>query len=152
MLRTVLVLTTAVAGGLISSSSNSYMNSYERSPLQPPWYMFIVIWVVIYVLYAIVWEYLGLNNYIPQWLDMLFAVNMFLNFLWVYLFFGLGNVLGSQIVIIILLIMTFFQAFAILFFSYVRTQWNGLCSLALFFYGSWLIIATILNFSSKINV
>lgn len=77
--------------------------------------------------------------------DILFAFSIFLNLLWVLLFFGAHNIMLSRIVIVTLLLVVLYQAF-------VMWQENkALNAFLLLIYVSWLICATGLNFETRLR-
>jgi tryptophan-rich sensory protein len=148
--RWIIVLIVLIVGALITRNSMKSgwykKENIRESDHQPPSYMFGIVWFVIYVIYAFSWEYL-VNKHMPLWLDILFGINMILNLAWIWIFFGLGDVELSRYIIVLLLILTLFQAYSV--WNFVETkkyQWTGVCTFGLLIYSSWLICATVLNF------
>lgn len=145
------VLTVAVLGSALTSqglNSDGY-RSLELSSKQPPSWAFGVAWTVIYTTYAAVWA-----TYVKTAAGhALFATNMALNLLWVWLFFGSKTFTeqtlnASRIVILALLALTVGQA------AYMWTSpkitGNALPTFILLVYASWLVVATGLNFGAKL--
>lgn len=114
--RTLVVLFVFILGTLITIKSMKngwYKNSNILvSSSQPPSYVFSIVWIFLYALYTIIWEYLAKHK-LPKWLNTLFIINMVLNLSWVYAFFGYGDIALSKIIILLLLILTLYQAYAI---------------------------------------
>ena len=73
---------------------------------------------------------------------------MVLNLSWVYAFFGYGDIALSKIIILLLLILTLYQAYAIK--QYTKNKWSGVCAFSMLFYAAWLTVATGLNFDIKL--
>ena len=146
--RILIVLIVFIVGTVITVQSMKngwYRNSgVQVSKSQPPGYVFSVVWIFLYTIYAIIWEYLA-EHKLPKWINTLFIINMILNLAWTWVFFGCGDIFLSKIIILLLLILTFYQAYAV--YTYTKTKWTDVCATCLFlFYGGWLTIATALNF------
>ena len=93
--------------GVVSSLLSFFgMNGYEllKKPLlTPPGFIFPIVWTILYILmgyssYLIYNE----NNYHSDCCLKIYAINLFVNFLWSPIFFGLGLRLFSLIWIIVL--------------------------------------------------
>lgn len=152
--RWIIVLFVLILGALITRNSMKSgwykKENYEESNHQPPSYMFGIVWFCIYLIYAFSWEYL-VKKCMPFWLDVLFGINMILNLSWVWIFFGLGDIELSRYIIVLLLILTAFQAYAV--WNNVHTkkcEWVGVTTFGLLIYTSWLICATALNFEFRL--
>jgi benzodiazapine receptor len=150
--RTLIVLLVFIIGTLVTIKSMKngwYKNSgIIVSKSQPPNYVFSVVWIFLYILYTVIWEYLAKHK-LPKWLNTLFIINMVLNLAWTFVFFGYGDVPFSKVIILLLLILTFYQAYAI--WKYTKAKWSGACAFSMLFYGAWLTAATGLNFDIKLN-
>jgi len=127
-------------GGWYKSSGITVSKSQPRN------YVFSLVWIFLYTIYAIIWQYLA-NHKLPDWLNVLFAFNMVLNLTWVWIFFTCGDIPFSQFIILALLVLTFYQSYAIL--KYTDTKYSELCSFGMLLYAFWLVAATGLNFSVK---
>lgn len=123
-------------------------NVIEISINSPPKWVFGLVWLILYIEFGIIWLYI--YKYVDKYINILFIINLFLNFLWVLLFFGFGNFLFSNIVIILSFLLTFFLGY---------TLWNNppiynnkpliyisLCVYGLFIYFGWIFITIRLIF------
>ncbi len=89
--------------GLISMSGFKEFNSLTKPFLSLPGFLFPIIWTILYVLmgigsYLIYME----NNYHSSCCLKIYAINLFVNFLWSPIFFGLNLRLFALIWIIVL--------------------------------------------------
>ena len=89
--------------GLISIGGIKEFNSLTKPFLAPPGFIFPIVWTILYVLMGIS-SYLiyNENDYQSSFCLKIYALNLFINFLWSPIFFGLGLRLFSFIWIIIL--------------------------------------------------
>ncbi len=89
--------------GLISIAGIKSFNSLKSPFLSPPGFIFPIVWTILYVLMGIS-SYLiyNENDYQSSFCLKIYALNLFINFLWSPIFFGLGLRLFSFIWIIIL--------------------------------------------------
>ena len=78
----ILVLVTFAAGSLSSTQIDSWYLSLNKAPLNPPGYVFGIVWPILYLLMAIV-GYLNSNQ-----IFKLFMIQLFLNGIWSWLFFA----------------------------------------------------------------
>ena len=151
--RAIFVLIILIVSVIITMKSMKdgiYATSFTKSPHQPPNYVFSIVWTTIYVTYAIGWEYL-IRNGMPSWLNTLYVINMLLNLGWTVAYFYYGNELLAKYIIIVLLLLTLFQSYAV--WNYVpATKYTSLSSLSLLVYASWLTIASGLLWESKFTV
>ena len=77
----ILVLITFVTGSLSSTQIDSWYLSLNKAPLNPPGYVFGLVWPILYLLMAIV-SYLNSNQIFKP-----FVIQLFLNGIWSWLFF-----------------------------------------------------------------
>jgi tryptophan-rich sensory protein len=136
----IIVSIVAVINSMISSKNLKWFNSKEviRSPHTPPGYVFGIVWTFIYIAFTYVW--ITSSNELG---DNLFLISIFLNFLWVFVFFGQHEFNLSRYIILALLLVTIYQA---------GQQWyinNTVGTFIMLVYCSWLICATGLNFETK---
>ena len=89
--------------GLISMGGIKNFNSLIKPFLSPPGFIFPIVWTILYILMAIS-SYLiyNENDYYSSFSLKIYALNLFVNFLWSPLFFGLGLRLFSFIWIVVL--------------------------------------------------
>lgn len=89
-----------------SGASDMWYNTINKSALTPDGWVFAVVWVVLYFLLGVA-LFLIMNNdktrYNKTKAYSLFFVQMVLNALWTYLFFGLHLVGAALIVLLVLL-------------------------------------------------
>lgn len=78
----ILVLFTFAAGSLSSTQIDSWYFSLNKAPLNPPGYVFGIVWPILYLLMAIV-GYLNSNKIFRP-----FVIQLFLNGIWSWLFFA----------------------------------------------------------------
>lgn len=125
--------------GLLSMSGIKAFDLLNKPPLTPPGFIFAIVWPILYILMGIssylVYEE---NAYQSSCCLKIYAINLFVNFLWSPLFFGLGLRLFSLIWIILLDIVVIYM---ILCFYKVNKK-------AAYYqipYLVWIIFATYLN-------
>lgn len=92
----------AVAGILTRNSMTTY-NSLNQPALSPPGWLFPVVWTILYILMGVS-SYLVATSPSPKKREalMLYALQLFLNFIWSPIFFGLGNYVLAFLVLIVL--------------------------------------------------
>ena len=78
----ILVLFTFAAGSLSSTQIDSWYFSLNKAPLNPPGYVFGIVWPILYLLMSIV-GYLNSNKIFRP-----FVIQLFLNGIWSWLFFA----------------------------------------------------------------
>ena len=88
--------------GLITSGSMDY-NMLQKPPFAPPGAVFPIVWTILYILMGyssyLIYES---NDYHSECCLKIYALNLFVNFLWSPIFFGLNLRLFGLIWIIIL--------------------------------------------------
>ena len=89
--------------GLLSMSGIKEFDSLVKPLLSPPGFIFPIVWTILYVLMGIS-SYIiyNENDYQSSCCLKIYAINLFVNFLWSPIFFGLNLRLFSFIWIIIL--------------------------------------------------
>lgn len=90
------------AGG----SFSAFYQSLEQPPLAPPGWLFPVVWSILYALMGIS-AYLisGSNRAGRKTALLLYGLQLFANFLWTPVFFGLKSLSGAAAVVIVMLIL-----------------------------------------------
>ena len=133
-------------GGMMSASVNSALNGWfstlEKPFLNPPNYVFMPVWTVLYVSLSIfVWmiDRQPHSDLILQ-ARRLFVWQLVLNFFWTPVFFGLHSIIGGLIVLLIL----DYLVFRLVSVSF---QINKTCGFIIMPYFLWLLYATYLNIS-----
>lgn len=141
----IIVVFVAITGGVISNISikKGWYSAGVHTNI-PPNYVFFVVWTLLYIIYFLVWNYLA--NKVDIWINILFFFNMLVNLFWVYIFFAKGDVMFSQLIILILIILTVVQI-SIVYSLRKKLIYYRWCILGLVLYLIWLCIATYLNFS-----
>lgn len=96
-----------ISAFIIRDSTDIYP-TLERPPLSPPPWLFPVAWTVLYILMGISLYLIRVNNtvYEKRTAYILFAVQLFLNFIWSPIFFVGERYLLSLLVLIALVIIT----------------------------------------------
>ena len=89
--------------GLLSLGGIKAFDSLVKPPLSPPGFIFPIVWTILYVLMGIS-SYLIYkeNDYHSNCCLKIYLINLFVNFLWTPLFFGLNLRLFSFIWILLL--------------------------------------------------
>jgi tryptophan-rich sensory protein len=138
-----LSLVVSVAGGLVTASSvTTWYPTLQKPPFNPPNWIFGPVWTTLYILMATaawrVWlkERQRLSN-LPM---LLYGVQLALNFLWSFLFFGLQTI-GFALVNIVVLLM------AIVATTIVFWRADKVSGLLFAPYLAWVSFATALNAS-----
>ena len=128
-----------IVSGLLSINGIKSFDLLKKAPLTPPGFIFSIIWPILYILMGIS-SYLiyNENDYHTNCCLKIYAINLFINFLWSPIFFGLGLRLFSFIWIIVLDIVVIFM---ILCFYKV----NKKAAYLQIPYFIWLLFATYLN-------
>ena len=127
-----------LTGFLGSSSTTSQINSWystiQKAPFNPPNWVFGPAWTILYILMAISLYLVWQKGKFP----LIFIIQLFLNFLWSYIFFGLHLPLLAFIDIILLWI---FILLTIINFTAI----NKTAAYLLYPYLGWVSFASILN-------
>ncbi len=114
-----------------------------KPPFTPPDWLFAPVWMVLYIMMGIsvflIWCE-GFENDEVKWGIGLFAIQLVLNVLWSFVFFGLNSIIGGLVVIIALW-------FAILFTMLHFFRVTAFAGWLLIPYFVWVSFATILNYS-----
>lgn len=131
-----LVILPLVLGIIVSAfvDFNIY-GSLNKPDLAPPAVVFPIVWTILYVLMGVS-LYMNRNNKKNM---VTFFIQLMLNYLWVFVFFGMQSWLGGFIVIILLDVM-------ILYTILEFYKENKLSAYMLIPYLLWCIFASYLNF------
>ena len=104
-------------GGFSAFLTKDNMNIYEEintPPLSPPAFLFPVVWTVLYVLMGVSSAFIWLNR--SEYKDtadkglLIYAVNLFFNFVWSLIFFNFRTYLFAFIWLIAMLILIILTA------------------------------------------
>jgi len=135
-----------IIGGIISASVNSSVNvwyeSLNKPFLNPPNFVFMPIWTLLYISLAVFIWMIDRQPYSPLviYAKKLFIWQLILNFLWTPIFFGMQNILAGLIVLLVL----DYLVFRLISVSF---QINKTCAYIILPYFCWLLFATYLNTS-----
>lgn len=89
--------------GLLSMGGMREFNTLIKPLLAPPGFLFPIVWTILYVLMGISSYYIYTeNDYHSNCCLKIYAINLFVNFLWSPIFFGLNLRLFALIWIILL--------------------------------------------------
>ena len=133
-----------LVGGLSALITSGNMDLYSRinePPFAPPGWLFPVVWTILYVLMGVS-AYLVWNSdaiyYKKQRAFVLFAAQLFLNFIWSPVFFNMQKFLTALIILTVLLVSTILMTVAF----YKISKAAGLLQIP---YILWLAFAWYLN-------
>lgn len=95
-------LSALISGGNFSE----FYSSLEQPPFAPPGWLFPVMWSILYALMGVsaylIWES---GNTRRKGAIILYGAQLFANFLWTPVFFGLKSLKGATVVVVIMLIL-----------------------------------------------
>ena len=108
----VICLLIGVLGSVATRSSlASWYEGLKKPPFNPPNWIFAPVWTFLYVLMAIAgWRIWNIDVSKREGLRFLFAIQLFLNGVWPFLFFGLRNPAVVLVGIVLLWIFIFILA------------------------------------------
>ena len=135
-----------VIGGLMSATINSALPGWfanlEKPFLNPPNYVFMPVWTLLYVSLAIFIWLIDRQPHSPLVVKArrLFVWQLILNFFWTPIFFGLHSIWGGLIILLII----DYLVFRLISISF---KINKFCALIILPYFLWLLFATYLNLS-----
>jgi benzodiazapine receptor len=147
------ILVCQVAGGIgalfTTSSIPTWYATLNKPSFTPPSWIFGPVWTVLYLMMGIaaflVWRK-GLNDPQVKTALIIFVVQLALNALWSFLFFGLRSPLAGLVDIVLLWV---FIMLTIVLFIRIST----IAGLLLIPYLLWVSFATVLNFAIwRLNV
>lgn len=96
-------LAVGLVSGILTKNSMTMYNTLNQPALSPPGWVFPVVWTILYIL-------MGVSSYLiatspsqkKQEALLLYAIQLFLNFIWSPIFFGLGNYFLAFLVLVLL--------------------------------------------------
>ena len=113
----------------------------RSSKKEPPPFVFSVIWTLLFLIYGLSWEYI-MRHHVPDYIDLLFWVNLVLPLVWVYVYFVYQDKTWSKIILAIMIVVMYCQIYTIWFhFPDVYPNYFAVVELGLCVYISWLLIA-----------
>ena len=142
--KLIIIIIIPLIVGFISSmlSLNGFktFNLLDKAPLTPPSWVFIVVWTILYILMGIssylIYEKNDLNSDTAL---KVYALSLFINFLWTPVFFGLKLRLFALIIIILLDLLV---AYTIYCYHKIKKE----AAYLQIPYLIWVLFATYLNF------
>lgn len=126
----------------MQSSITTWYPEIKKPSFNPPNWVFAPVWTMLFIMMGIaagmIWNKLESNKELVKKGLLFFTIQLLLNALWSYLFFGLNNILLALIEIILL--------WLIIYETYhVFKQIDKKASYLLIPYLAWVGFATILN-------
>jgi len=126
-----------IIGSIATSSSvKTWFLTINKPSFQPPPWIFAPVWTLLFLLMGISLYFVWNKKNDIRW----FWIQLFLNILWSYLFFGLKNPTLAVFEIILLW-------FAVLINIIIFWRYNKKASILLLPYLAWVSFASFLNFS-----
>ncbi len=96
----------ALSGIISGRNFKVFYNSLNQPPFAPPGWLFPVMWVILYALMGIsAWLIHQTEHPQRKSALILYFIQLFVNFLWSPVFFGLQSLAGATVVILLLLIL-----------------------------------------------
>ena len=148
-LRIITVIMTCLAVGYLSSivtqeNIPTWFASINKPSFNPPNWVFAPVWTLLYIMmgYAAgrIWNKIDIHEAIVKKAFLFFLIQLALNALWSYLFFGLHNPMLASFEIIILWLM--------IYETYIQfKKIDKIAAYLLVPYLAWVSFATILTFS-----
>jgi translocator protein len=143
---TLSILTCNIVGGigaLVTNPNSAWFVSLTKPGFQPPNWLFGPVWTLLYTLMGISFYLLfknGLNTPLQKRALALFIVQLCLNSLWSFLYFGWHQIGLAAIEIVLMLVAICVCAYSF----YVQHKVSGLLFIP---YIIWVSFATVLNIS-----
>lgn len=105
-------LTVGYLSSIVTQSSiQTWYPTIEKPSFNPPNWVFAPVWTLLFILMGIaaglVWDKFTANRELVKKGMLFFGVQLALNALWSYLFFGLNNILLASIEIVLLLLIIY---------------------------------------------
>lgn len=131
-----------LSSNVTQSSIKTWYPTIEKPIFNPPSWVFAPVWTILYIMMGVaagmVWNKLESNKELVKKGLLFFTVQLLLNALWSYLFFGLNNILLAFLEIILL--------WLIMYETYnIFKQIDKKASYLLIPYLAWVGFATILT-------
>ena len=131
-----------IGGAITASSVDTWYQTLEKPPFNPPDWVFAPVWTAIYILMGIaawlVWRRGSFQ--VTGKAFVVFALQLGLNLTWSFLFFGLQLIDLALVEIVILL-------FTIITNTIIFWRLDRLAGLLFVPYAAWVAFATVLNSS-----
>src|SRR6478672_2879949 len=149
IIRIVLVVMTCLVVGYLSGmvtreSITTWYPTLEKPVFNPPNWLFAPVWTILYAMMGVagglVWNHLETEREAVKKAFLFFIIQLGLNAMWSYLFFGLHNPLLALIEIVLLWLMIFET------YSQFK-KIDRIAGMLLVPYLAWVAFATVLNAS-----
>jgi tryptophan-rich sensory protein len=130
------------SGIVTKAAITTWYPTLEKPSFNPPNWIFAPVWSMLYIMMGIaaglVWDRIEFEKELVKKALIVFAIQLGLNALWSYLFFGLHNPMLAGIEIVLLWLMTFE--------TYTQfSKINKIASYLLLPYLAWVSFAMVLN-------
>ena len=127
--------------------NNNYINSLKQSNLTPNKNVFKIVWPILYTL--MIYSYIKIyysntSKDNKQKALIIMLIQLFLNILWIYVFYNQKNIKGGLIILILLLL-------CIIFMIYQYQKVNETAAFIQLPYLIWVCFALYLNYYIYIN-
>ena len=138
---TALITIGSIIGSLTKAEVNTWYSNLNRSPLTPPNYVFPVAWTILYSIIGICgWFIWRASSFLSlPFIKTIYAVHLFLNWIWTPLFFGYKLSGFSLLVLVAMDVLVSM----LIYLSYPKIR---AVSLLMIPYLGWILFATYLNF------
>jgi len=125
---------------MICMTDLNWYYTLNQPPLMPPGWIFPPVWAILYTLIFIAFiSFVTKRTNKPKlWGYILFFIQLVLNFMWVPMFFGMHNVFGAFVIIIMLDFSVFYNIR-----EFFLVSKKSACFLIPYFV--WILFATYLN-------
>jgi Tryptophan-rich sensory protein (mitochondrial benzodiazepine receptor homolog) len=142
-----LIVLFLIAGGLgsifVRSSITTWYAFIKKPFFAPPNFLFAPVWTILYILLAVFYwrlDRIYKKNYDEKIKELkgLFILQMVINFMWTPVFFGLKNILGGLVVILVLDLL-------VVKMTLMSHKIDKKCFYISLIYLLWLLYATSLN-------
>lgn len=138
-----ITLFVAIAGYFITKTSrDTWYSGLQQSSLSPPNWLFGVVWPILYFLIAVsvylTYKAAGTKKAQSE-VFLIFIISMAFNLLWTIVFFGLRDIRGALIILLILDVIVIYMIWRYL-------QIYSLGGMLLIPYLLWILFATYLNY------
>lgn len=131
-----------LSSNVTQSSIKTWYPTIEKPFFNPPSWVFAPVWTMLYIMMGVaagmIWDKLESNKELVKKGLLFFTVQLLLNALWSYLFFGLNNILLALIEIILLWLIIYET-------YYIFKQVDKKAGYLLIPYLGWVGFATILT-------
>lgn len=135
----IIIVLTIIIGSFFSFFvSMDIYKELVKPKLSPPAFIFPIAWIIIYILMSISLYLVTVSKYNNFDYYMIYLIQLLVNSLWTFLFFGLKYYLFSFFWILLLIIL-------VLFMSYLYYRKNKISFYLLIPYILWLCFAAYLN-------